>query len=415
MNQKNKSTLFNFLFVLIPISLLFSRALSTIIVILILLFSIVNLFKDKHSIKIVKNVTLEIIFFSYCAYLIIQLISLFYCDNLLEAFSILKKRIPLLAIPLIVYFNYKILNFKLITTLFKFSLFIVCVFTLINSMYSIYLNNETLVVFLKFYVRYFYVSFLPYYIHPTYFGLFLCIAIGITLDSLFKKQNKIISIILMIIFLLNIYLVSSQMCTLISIVLIVFAILWRVKSFISSRFLKISIAIVVVIFFIFKNKGKVISQEVVEYFGITNKSNIIYRVSHFFESGDITREKNWNSAYSVINDNFLFGVGLGDGVTEMQTYREVDSWIYDSKLNAHNQYLEEFVSTGFVGEFFFLLFIFSTFWYIKDKFLSTSFLLILVFIMITESILNRQIGVILFSFLISLIIFDKVMKNEIEA
>lgn len=145
---------------------------------------------------------------------------------------------------------------------------------------------------------------------------------------------------------------------------------------------------------------------------VESKSNIVYRVKHFMENGDITRRKNWYSAYSVIKNNIIFGVGIGDGENEMQNYREKGTWIYKAKLNAHNQYLEEFVHFGIIGFGSLVIFIGLLFFISYKNLLSLLFCSILAFSMITESILNRQVGVTLFSFFIAILLYDKLITDE---
>jgi O-antigen ligase len=387
---------------LIPISLLFSPALNSILIGGLLLYSLFFVKKDKY---VINNLEKSII---YCLLLFIlfHLFSLFYSSHVMDGLNLIKKRIPLILIPLIFYFNRSKMNFKVISRTFLFGVFLSATFTLVNAGYSVYLNNESLSVFFKYYVRYFYVSFMPYEMHPTYLGIMLCAALAMSISMMVKKEMFIIQFVISTVLLFNIYMVSSQMTFFLAFVVILFYIIDQLKSFFSISNYKIFIFIFIlgIVFLFFQ--ADVISHYLIDFFQIENKGNILYRVFHFFnEGGDITRRKNWQSAYSIIKNNFAFGVGIGDAIPEMQNFREQNTWIYEAKLNAHNQYLEEFVHFGFFGFSCFMFLLIAMFKLVKDNILFIVLLIIVCCAMITESILNRQVGVSLFAFVLSFSFF----------
>jgi O-antigen ligase len=120
----------------------------------------------------------------------------------------------------------------------------------------------------------------------------------------------------------------------------------------------------------------------------------------------------WADAYKVIKENFFIGTGLGDEqnvITEKARNRNIAFWIdqqniyyHDLKLNYHSQYLQIFASVGIVG---LLLFLMALFYGVKSAIQNSNksiFLIVILFAfifgMLTESILLRQYGVVLFAF-----------------
>src|SRR5690606_34706978 len=145
---------------------------------------------------------------------------LFFTFSLHDALPIF--RVPLLLIPVIFFINLKLVKIGIIFRLYTYSVVIIGLFTILNSLYSAYLNNITLETYFNYYVRYFYVSFMPYEMHPTYFGLYLTSSLVILCDFLNKGERVAITMVMILIILFNIYLISSQMTTFSSLIILAF-------------------------------------------------------------------------------------------------------------------------------------------------------------------------------------------------
>src|SRR5690606_8021014 len=118
-----------------------------------------------------------------------------------------------------------------------------------------------------------------------------------------KKKNVIVTLILILIILINIGLISSQM-TIFSCMFILFLFM--------LHFLKIALKkikfdyfkpLVLLIVGLSVLGGVLLFNKIREDHIVESRANIVYRVKHFIENGDITRRKNWYSAYSVIKHN----------------------------------------------------------------------------------------------------------------
>jgi O-antigen ligase len=111
-----------------------------------------------------------------------------------------------------------------------------------------------------------------------------------------------------------------------------------------------------------------------------------------------------------IKKNLPFGVGTGDFQEVLNNqYKKVGfKFGMEKSLNNHNQYLEEFLKTGVLGGFIFIILI-SLLW--KEGLINNNFGLIFILFFsvgcLAESYLNRQHGVVIFAFFIPFFLNQK--------
>lgn len=112
----------------------------------------------------------------------------------------------------------------------------------------------------------------------------------------------------------------------------------------------------------------------------------------------------YNCSLKVIKNSPFIGYGLGDVQIELNKCYEKKSILLSSKnYNSHNQYLSYLLSSGIFGLISLVLFLF---YFFRKSFLDGNtllfvFLIFFSVIMFFENILEKQSGVIIFSFLIS--------------
>ena len=110
----------------------------------------------------------------------------------------------------------------------------------------------------------------------------------------------------------------------------------------------------------------------------------------------------WESALSIIKENILFGVGTGDADDALiKTYKTNQySGVLESRLNAHNQYLQTFIAIGIIGFFVLIGILFIPLYKaINRRNILYVFLLSLVtFNLLFESMFERQAGVVFYAF-----------------
>tara|TARA_B100000787_G_C16197101_1_gene301743 strand:- start:401 stop:1693 length:1293 start_codon:yes stop_codon:yes gene_type:complete len=129
------------------------------------------------------------------------------------------------------------------------------------------------------------------------------------------------------------------------------------------------------------------------------------------------RKAIYNCSIESAMDSWFFGYGIGDANdTLIHCYKNNSSYLVESKPNSHNQYLGILLISGLFGFFIMLYFLFFNLrLFIIDK--NYFFLTILLFylmVMFFENILERQSGVVLFSFLINLFSFKAFKVNFIK-
>jgi O-antigen ligase len=118
--------------------------------------------------------------------------------------------------------------------------------------------------------------------------------------------------------------------------------------------------------------------------------------------GRSIRIHKWMNTLELIADQPLLGTGSGDMQDElMEVYKKNDFMIaYNYRFNPHNQYLQTWASTGLVGLFFlFGILLVSLVYAINSKnALYIALVLLISLSMLTESMLERQKGLVFFSF-----------------
>jgi O-antigen ligase len=119
----------------------------------------------------------------------------------------------------------------------------------------------------------------------------------------------------------------------------------------------------------------------------------------------------WREGLEVIKENFWTGVGTGAENTALNTrLKEVDAIFWDGKhtyqlhemnFNYHNSFLQIFAANGVFAFLLLIVLLFYPLFTLKQHPYRTEirlFLLICIFSFLTESMLQRQAGVLFFSF-----------------
>lgn len=123
------------------------------------------------------------------------------------------------------------------------------------------------------------------------------------------------------------------------------------------------------------------------------------------------------ASLGIIKDNVVFGVGTGDIVDAFADYyEETNSKLRpEYRFRSHNQYLAITVAFGVVGLLWFLFSMFNP--YFSDKknrnYIYFVFLFIMALSMFTEDTIETQIGVTLFAFFNSFLVFCR-DEDEVE-
>lgn len=132
--------------------------------------------------------------------------------------------------------------------------------------------------------------------------------------------------------------------------------------------------------------------------------------------GEGSRIRNYNINVELFYQKPLFGFGIGKEREIMQSNRNIKSWEYQNNYHAHNQYLEALVGGGILYFLFIVLFLFLLCKRLlnEDKFLIVeySFVILILYSFIIESILVRHHGLFFYAFFVTLFNFGLVRDKE---
>lgn len=119
----------------------------------------------------------------------------------------------------------------------------------------------------------------------------------------------------------------------------------------------------------------------------------------------------WKTAFTIFKENLIIGVGTGDIQDAFNNQYDKENSILTEKyrLRAHNQFFTAFITYGIIGGILFLVFLFYPFiaLNLKDNYLYLAFFLVMIISMFTEDTIDTQVGLTLFVFFNSLLIFNK--------
>jgi O-antigen ligase len=314
----------------------------------------------------------------------LHLIGALYSDTNEDVLKEILKQIPFLILPLIfTSIDSGFIQRKKTLNFFPKAVFVASLFAVLKASYF-YLNNLD---------NYFYYNQFSLFLnkHTTYFSLFIVISIVVLINDIFKNKKHITSIMMLVFFIVVLYFLSVR----ISIIAIGLVII--VTSLSSLRgILKYAIILLIPLVLLatfnspnFKKRFEPSQTEV------GSIEDIDFRKLH------------WQSVLETISEKPIFGVGTeGNRETLFSKYKEKKlTAAYEENYNAHNQFLEVALDFGVIGLIIFLGFIGYLFYLalVHKDFMLIQFLLIFIIYFLTESLLVRHSGIIMFSLLISLL------------
>ena len=397
-NYLNKFKTLNFILLSIPFSLPLEK---TTVRFLMAIFTVACLiYGDYSQLKIKKNwIKLSII--SLWLLPFIQLLLLNKVDEYLDNLII---KITLFIIPILIMIGYhsKKINLSRILKFFIYGTITSCLFCLINAVFSYYfLKNDYAFTY----------STLTLFHHPSYFTMYLNFVVGI-------------------IYLYNLKPIKNfKLSTNLSLIIVSFLSFFIL--FASSRTGWITNILVHLFFFSHMLYKKKITRKAIIYFLVmmipfttviyTNKtiqSRFNEIITYTFQKVDqkkvtsstSTRKKIWSTTLKLIKGKWItgYGTGLSKKVLHEQFKKDGYDLLFKKNYNTHNQYLQVFIDQGIFG---FLILVFFTFGMLylslqQYDFIYALFLVVMILNFMTESILEKQSGVIFFAFFNTIFFFQ---------
>jgi len=263
--------------------------------------------------------------------------------------------------------------------------FIVCV--ILASLRYVESNN----------VQDFFYTGLSVFLHPGYFSMYLSLCLAFLFKNLNKedklfRSNQISWILISIIF-TAIYLLSSKSGIISGLLIsLVFSIITLRRKVLSKKIMRL---------------GFLLSLLILVAILIPTKTNRLNSIINDLETFQYKKDYElntsgqrifiWQAAIRVIKENFWLGTGVGNENKALLKQLELEDhqYLLLLKPNAHNQFLQVFMTLGIGGFLFFTSYIFLPLYLsLKRKdILLLSFSIIIIVNALTESIFNRQAGI----------------------
>lgn len=370
---------YNFLLIVLAASFSLPDRVAPPILIVLALASVALRFKLKIPFSLNRVSILFIVIFLY------YLFRLWGSNDLSDGIKFLEKNLSFIIVPLIFIPNL-IHNKKSIIKVFILGFSSVAIYTIIFSTISHYfLNSDT---------KWYFQNIEQYGFHPTYMGMYSIISlIFLEREKLFKNKN--FTILLIAINIAFIIFSASR----ISIITLIFIFILRAIFERKKHYLIILVGAFssLLLFYFASSDFKYKVNQLTSFRGFNHYDNNDY--------GSVSvRVAKIKTAKKVWLDNKWLGVGTGGLSDELvKTYRskDIECWpCAQRRYNPHNQYLSILSGHGLIGFFIFALLIISIlFRALKDRnYILLEIVLVFLTIGFTESILERQKGLMLFTF-----------------
>ncbi|MCF6222607.1 MAG: oligosaccharide repeat unit polymerase [Flavobacteriaceae bacterium] len=403
LNFKTNITSFNsILLFLLIISLLFKEHWISKTVILIAIYTIFLLIRKKIVLK-------KITFYGFLLFLFFVFTSLFWSVNVENSLSKSIGFLPFLIIPVWVSsFNSKI-RYEVILKYVGY--FFIAISAITILMASIRYNTTHLISEFYYHSLTSPLSTNAIYISILYLMVFL---FNLYFILRINQKNSLVHYVTLIIIFIYILLLSSK---LISVLLFISTIIMFYSSLKfqhkNRKLVIIAIAVLSILFFIILKSDNNISKrfdEILKY----EKIKEVFSKSEFGDTylwnGLNLRLLQLRAFYDIEKDsnfNAFLGVGLGNG-QELLNNKYKDYKLYTGKpweekggflkYNFHNQYSQTLIELGVIGFLLLIYILYNIISISKNNkyFLAFYVIFIFILVMFTESILERQKGIMFF-------------------
>jgi len=406
-------------FILLSVAVLsvpFTKLLYFFITPLLLIFWIIegdwsskwNRLKESHTLIITGALAL---------FWLMNVVGLFYSNDLVKGLMRTYDKLPFLVYPLVFFtLNKEYFTLKRFHILFKWFLCATAVMLLINWG-NAFLQYFTTGATQSFYYK----DFSPYFGHPSYTSLIVCIAFILTFYFLNNSSPSVKTdgntptphtshliplTILLLFFALSIYFLQSRTGVLAFIFVLIISLFHYLYTHRKTVWHGIGGMLIVLLLAIAVTKlfpgrvGDYVDKINTEQPQVENMLGL--------------RSEIWSTTYQLAMKNKMLGIGTGYRAENYLTDAELE--IFDKNhlfINAHNQFLQTFLDHGILGLCLLVFFIIYSFYFaVKTRNYLLFMLIFSVLInMLFESMLERGHGIFAFSLFYCLFI----AKNNIFA
>lgn len=348
----------------------------------------IPLFKEK-KIAFKKVLIVPILLFTCYA------VSLTYTADFDNGLSNVLMKLPLIIIPLLTMLINRRINVRELFNVYIFSCFIFCMIAFAKLIYftatsGIYVNDYNFIQ-----------RSIEYYHFPTE-ALLLNIALVLTVKSTFNNTIKVI-------FSSSFFLFVLLSGTRVGLILSAPLFFWNIFNLTQhlSSFKKLFILFLLLLTFVFvASQSRYTKNKILDSFHYVGLFTSIETESFSKKYHNIDlRQKLWKVAIKKIKEAPVFGYGIG--VERQVIAGELsDNQLENTHLlNAHNQYLSTYVSSGIFGFIVLILWVAcSLYMGVSDKnFELTAIVVVIIISMFVESYLERQKGIFILTLFLSLL------------
>ncbi len=357
----------------------------------------------------VKNKTFPKIrdYYFHLIILSIQLFGYFSSSDLIEANKKLLLFFSFFAFIFLFLPSDKSLRIERILVYLPLGVFLMIVYGGVRVLYDI----------LELNVRYDYGRgvnlWLEYVPHHTYFSLYAISSILILTYMVGKKMLKATYLITLPVLYIVVFMLPSRIAILFAISVVPFF----VFRFLANAYAKKKLAVffgiaflaVLTIGFSFDYARDKLVYAVYEIAGVPTERKPFYGVSK--------RKKVWGISIEVIKEHAFLGCGIGDSQQVLNQKFLENGYEELIGINAHSQYLQGAIYYGIpLAIVFFGIMTWSAIeLFLAKKFLLFSIWMLVLTIFFTESILNRQWGVVFVALLLTLSSYGKTSEKNVKA
>lgn len=248
--------------------------------------------------------------------------------------------------------------------------------------------------------------------HPIYLSLILGVGIFLGIEYMFKNTTMVVSLklimVLGMVFCFSGIMFLERKGIIISLFIALIIYLWRELKLSNQwkQFLLIGVVIMgVVIVSSYSNRFNELIQKESYTVEINEKNSTSIRLGIYICSLDLAKRAGF------------WGVGIGDQQQKLnECYESKSEFLLKGNYNTHNQYLSYLLGSGWLG---LVIFIICVVLMVANgiRFESNLLLGLTIFFfleMLTENILERQTGVILFSFIVCFFTYTDQQKRGLQ-
>ncbi len=342
-------------------------------------------------------------------FFLIHLVGYFYSLDKKEALSVIEIKLCFLAFPILFFAsNFKTEQIKKIIISFVTGCVLASILCIFRAFF-LWIFEDT---------NAFFYSDFTYFIHPSYMAMYLVFAQLIVLLfypnwlshlSYLKFKIGFISLV----FLITIFLCSSKMGLITSVLLIPSTFCFILYQ---NGYHKIIFGLILTLFLGIGVVYKTFPAPFERFKTAINVTSSIETIDKTDAESTAVRVLVWKESIKIIKQNIWIGTSPADANQNLYKAYEQNglTGALAKKLNAHNQYLQTFIGTGIIG---FVLLLIMTFGLIIYSLFKKNYILMLFGILISfnfmvESMLQSQAGFTFFTFFVCLFLQYKLLNSK---